>query len=129
MGMHDERYERLTRLQTAWAEIYALSRDATNAAKQAGYSERSAKCQGHRNRHNDLLMDYVREIRREAWGEQRMELEEALAELASIARDPAAKAGDRVRAAAELSKICGWNSPERTQSEIRVVIDAGDEDV
>jgi len=125
----DKKYKKLTAKQLRWAEEFALSRDAKAAAIAAGYSSRSAKTRGWQLKQDELVMEYMRDYRDEYWGDRKPELAEVLSILGDIVRDDAAKNGDRVRAASEIAKMCGYNSPERLESEIRVILDGDDEDV
>lgn len=54
---------RLTELQKRFAIAYAAHPEAANAAKEAGYSEKSAKHLGWRLLHNPLVMELVDKYR------------------------------------------------------------------
>jgi hypothetical protein len=63
------------------------------------------------------------------WGDDRMELQEALAVLAKIVRDDTAKEAARVNATNTIAKMLGWNAPKQlelnlTEEKLRAFEDA-----
>ena len=55
----------LTEKQEKFAQAYVLNNNATDAAKSAGYSDRSAYNQGYRLLQNDLILERIEELSRE----------------------------------------------------------------
>jgi phage terminase small subunit len=55
----------LTEKQEKFAQSYVLNNNATDAAKSAGYSDRSAYNQGYRLLQNDLIIERIEELSRE----------------------------------------------------------------
>jgi phage terminase small subunit len=55
----------LTEKQEKFAQAYVLNNNATDAAKSAGYSDRSAYNQGYRLLQNDLIVERIEELSRE----------------------------------------------------------------
>ena len=129
MSTSDTKYSKLSAKQVKWAESYAECRDAKAAALAAGYSKRSAKTRGWQLKQNELVMQYVKDYRDEMWAENKPELAELLSILATIVRDETARKGDRVRASDSIAKMTGYNSPEKVEQEIKVILDGDDEDV
>jgi len=52
---------RLTEQQKRWARFYVIDFNATQAARDAGYSQKSAAEAGYCNAHNPLVLVYVQE--------------------------------------------------------------------
>ena len=74
--------KRLTPRRQAFVEIFLRSWNATEAARAAGYSERSAHNQGHRLMKNDD----IRAVIQERLQELHLSADEVLVRLAQIAR-------------------------------------------
>jgi len=55
----------LTEKQEKFAQSYVLNNNATDAAKSAGYSDRSAYNQGYRLLQNELIVERIEELSRE----------------------------------------------------------------
>jgi phage terminase small subunit len=55
----------LTEKQEKFAQSYVLNNNATDAAKSAGYSDRSAYNQGYRLLQNDFIVERIEELSRE----------------------------------------------------------------
>lgn len=55
----------LTTQQEKFAQAYIIYRNATEAAKAAGYSPRSAHNQGHRLIHNEAVLERIENLERE----------------------------------------------------------------
>tara|TARA_R100001086_G_scaffold245196_2_gene175806 strand:- start:25 stop:432 length:408 start_codon:yes stop_codon:yes gene_type:complete len=55
----------LTEKQEKFAQAYVLNNNATDAAKNAGYSDRSAYNQGYRLLQNELVLERIEELSRE----------------------------------------------------------------
>ena len=53
---------RLTEQQKRWARFYVVDFNATQAARDAGYSRKSAAEAGYCNAHNPLVLIYVQEL-------------------------------------------------------------------
>lgn len=74
----------LTKQQEKFAQAYVLYRNATEAAKAAGYSPRSAHNQGHRLINNDLVVQRIENLERD--GTVNVNVQEELEEQYTIAK-------------------------------------------
>lgn len=72
--------------QKHFADEYIICRNATEAAKRAGYSEKTARSIGQRLLTNVDISDYIKKRTEELYDERSMSVAEALAISASIAR-------------------------------------------
>lgn len=72
--------------QEAFCQSYARSANATQAAKDAGYSDRTAYAQGHRLLKDADIQARITAVRTERWKSLHMGADELLAEAAKIAR-------------------------------------------
>ena len=97
----------LTARQRKFAEYYAESGNATEAAKRAGYSEKAARVQGRRLITNDNVLRYIRQLQDELAEPRIAGVKETKAVLSDIMRDTTQKAGSRIKAAEALLKSAG----------------------
>ncbi len=93
--------------QKRFCEFYAENPDGTDAAIKAGYSPRTAASIGSENLRKPELLNYIRKLQIEAAGIRVASVTEAKAVWSDILRDPAQKAGDRIRAGELLAKAAG----------------------
>ena len=102
---------KLNRQQTIFAEEWIKSGNATQAAQEAGYSEKTAASQGSRLLKNEKVLRYIRERMRAQDKDKVASADEVLAWLTATMRgevkdqfglDPSL--GDRIKAATELMK-------------------------
>jgi phage terminase small subunit len=111
--------------QERFCQLVALaSLPIGECAKQAGFSDKSARTIGPRLLRNDAVASRINQLKREA--EQpagtrsiqsitRQELAELLAKVIKAGFSKPEKAGphDALKASELLTKLCGWNEPER----------------
>ena len=100
-------HEELTSRQRKFAEFYAESGNATEAAKKAGYSEKAARVQGRRLITNANVLKYIRQLQDELATPRIAGVLESKAILSDIARDTTQKASARVKAAETLLRAAG----------------------
>lgn len=93
--------------QRAFCEAYLASGNATEAAKAAKYSERTAYAQGQRMLKNVEVQEYLEQRNAEICEENTATIEEVRRFWTSTMRDPAAKQADRLRASELLAKTLG----------------------
>lgn len=93
--------------QKKFAELYAQSGNAEQAAVGAGYSEKYARGNAYKLVAISGIAKYIRELTEKAQDERIMTVRERRAILSDIARDPEQKPGDRVRAIDALNKMTG----------------------
>lgn len=77
---------KLTVKQKRFADEYIISGNATDAAKKAGYSEKTAGVIGSENLIKPNISSYIKKRKDEIESKKIMTLEEALARTSSIAR-------------------------------------------
>ncbi len=121
--------EKLTSKQKKFALEFLISGNITNAAKKAGYSERSARQIGSLNLTKPNIVEYMKEVLNKAKSKEVATTEEVLEFLTSVMRgdiaeqfglDPAI--ADRTKAAQLLMKRFNDNQRmdlELTKLEIR----------
>ena len=77
---------KLNERQRRFADEYIISRNATQSAMKAGYSEKTAYSIGQRLLKNVEISEYIKKRTEELFDERSMSIAEALALSASIAR-------------------------------------------
>ena len=90
-----------------FAEHYAASGNATEAAKAAGYSEKTAYSQGARLLKNVEVQDYLTELQDSATADRIASMSEVKAFWSEVMDDPAQKTADRLKASELLAKSAG----------------------
>lgn len=93
--------------QRAFAEHYAATGNAAEAARAAGYSERTARTQGQRLLTNADIQWYIHELQSKASRERIANAEEIGSTLTGMLRDDSLAAGTRIRAANALLRAGG----------------------
>lgn len=101
----------LTEKQRRFADAYCETANATQAAKAAGYSAKTAYSQGERLLKNVEVKKYIRDQLEAAADERILSVTRVRAALSDIAMSPSVKDGIRVRALATLIKAAGTNAP------------------
>lgn len=94
-------------MQKRFAELYAANPNATEAAKGAGYSERTARSQGQRLLTNVDILQYIQSLQDAAAAERIASLTEIKAIWSDILHDPKEKTADRLKASELLAKSSG----------------------
>ena len=125
----------LSEKQRVFCEHYAACRNATESAKRAGYSAKTAYSQGQRLLKKAEIQAYIDRVCEEA-GTHRKDriatLEEVLEYLSKTMRNEQERTSERTRAAQILKEALAEREPEgkdETVTEIVVVAeDAGGED-
>lgn len=93
--------------QKRFAEFYAASGNAAEAARLAGYSERTARSQGQRLLTNDDIAKYIREFQDQAAAGRVASMLQVKAYWSDVLNNPAEKTADRLRAGELLAKAAG----------------------
>lgn len=93
--------------QKKFAELYAANPNATEAAKGAGYSERTARSQGQRLLTNVDIKKYISELHNAAASERILSLAEIKAFWSDTTNDKSEKMSDRLKASALLARSAG----------------------
>lgn len=93
--------------QRRFAEYYASNPNATEAAKAAGYSERTAYSQGQRLLKNVEVQTYLKELQDMLASERIASVDEVKAVWTELLRSPNERARDRIKAGELLVKTSG----------------------
>lgn len=93
--------------QRRFAEAFAACGNAAQAAREAGYSERTARSQGQRLLTNVDILKYVRELQDQAAAGRIASVLQVKAFWSDVLNDPAEKTVDRLRAGELLAKAAG----------------------
>ena len=93
--------------QKRFAEFYAASGNTAEAARLAGYSEKTARLQGQRLLTDVDIMRYVRELQDKAAAGRFATMTQTKAFWSDIMNDPAERTADRLKASELLAKAAG----------------------
>lgn len=93
--------------QKAFAEAYAASANATEAAKAAGYSQRTAYSHGARLLKDDEVVAYIRELQESSASARIASVTQIRAFWSDVLNNPGEKTVDRLRASELLAKSAG----------------------
>lgn len=93
--------------QKKFAELFASCGNAAQAAREAGYSERTARQQGARLLTDVDILRYVRELQDQAAEQRIATVKQIKAALSDILNDEEAKDADRIRAGEVLLRAAG----------------------
>lgn len=95
---------KLTIKQKAFADEYLISGNATEAAKKAGYSEKTARVIAAENLTKPDIAEYIRERQAKCDNSRIASIQEVMEFYTSIMRDECARVGDRIDASKEIMK-------------------------
>lgn len=93
--------------QKRFAEYYAQSGNAEQAAINAGYSEKYARGNAHKLVANSCISEYIKQLSEKAQDERIMTAKERQALLSDIAKDDDNAPSDRIKAVDTLNKMTG----------------------
>lgn len=110
--------------QKKFCELYAACGNATEAARRAGYSEKTAKQQGARLLTNVDLQDYIHELQEDDARHRIASAAQIKAFWSDVMRDTSQKTADRLKASEFLGKTAGM-----FVEKIEVGTDEGQNDV
>lgn len=113
----------LNEKQKAFAEYYAACFNATEAAKKAGYSERTAYSIGQRLLKHVEVQKCLQSLSKSAHSERIATINEVLEYLTETMRDENEQRKERTKAAQLLREALGDAKAEAAGSEVRIVID------
>lgn len=117
--------------QRRFAEFYAASGNAAEAARLAGYSERTARSQGQRLLTNDDILRYVRELQDQAAAGRIADLQEVKELWTETLRNAGEKTANRLRAGELLARSAGEfikpGQPRRVGADDTVDIPSGEQ--
>lgn len=104
---------KLTPKQEKFCELYASLGNATEAAKQAGYSSKTAYAIGTENLKKLEIQKRLEELTRKRKEARIADAEEVLTFFSDVMRDGKVQAKDRLRAAENLAKRMGLDKERR----------------
>lgn len=93
--------------QKEFCEYYAECLNATEAAKKAGYSPKTAYSQGNRMLKNAEIVKYIKELQERAASVRIADITEVKETWTSLMRDEKQKTRDRIRAGELLARSSG----------------------
>lgn len=115
--------------QKKFAELYAANPNATEAAKGAGYSKKTARSQGQRLLTNVDIKKYINELQEEAASERIMSLAEVKAFWSDTMNDTKEKMSNRLKASELLARSAGAFIPSGKPHSEFVIAEETDGDV
>lgn len=98
---------KLNARQKAFCEYYVASGNATETAKKAGYSDRTARSIGQRLLTNVDIKNYIQELRKKTQSSRIMSAVERKEWLTKVLNDDNAKLNDKLKALDILNKMDG----------------------
>lgn len=93
--------------QRRFAEYYAANPNATEAARAAGYSDRTARSQGQRLLTNADIQEYIKELQEEIAAERIATMTDVKIFWSDTMNDKSLKRSDRLKASELLAKSAG----------------------
>ncbi len=93
--------------QRRFCEAYAACGNAAQAAREAGYSEKTARSQGQRLLTDVDILKYVRELQDETATARIASMKQVKAFWSDVMHDPTEKTADRLRAGELLARSAG----------------------
>ncbi len=107
----------LNEKQKAFCEYYASSFNATESAKKAGYSEKTAYSIGCENLKKPEIQKYLAELSNKAKTNRIADITEILEFFSETMRNRSLQAKDRLKAAELLKEAIGESKEENQESE------------
>lgn len=114
----------LNHRQRAFAEHFAACGNATEAARKAGYSKKTARQQGDRLLSNAAIQKRIAELTEQLSGARIADAAEVKMFLTDTLRSPTEKTGDRIKAGMQLLRAEGKTPPAPPQFEEEAEEDA-----
>lgn len=103
--------------QRRFAEIYAASPNATQAAKRAGYSEKTARQIGQRLLSKVDIANYIRELQEEAAGARIATIEDVKGFWTEVMNNESERTAVRLKASELLAKAAGLFLPQGAEED------------
>jgi len=97
----------MTERQRRFCEYYAASGNATQAARDAGFSARTAHVQANRLLRNDKVLKYIRDLQEHAADSRIVSMKVVKAFWCDILTDSTQRTADRLKASELLAKSAG----------------------
>jgi len=116
--------------QRKFAEHYAICSNAAEAARKAGYSERTARSQGQRLLTNVDIVKYIRKLQDQAATIRIATMTQVRAFWSDVMNNHEARTVDRLRAGELLAKAAGvFVHPYQGENNLAINGDYDDQDV
>ncbi|MBQ6606491.1 MAG: terminase small subunit [Firmicutes bacterium] len=93
--------------QRRFCELYAAGPNASEAARGAGYSEKTARAQGARLLTNADIVDYIQQLQEALAAARVATITQAKAFWSDIMNDPSSRTADRLKASELLARAAG----------------------
>ncbi len=103
--------------QKKFCEEYVISGNATEAAKRAGYSKKTARSQGAENLTKPDIQKYIKELTEGPQNARIATGEDVLAFFTEVMKNGEVSWKDRIRAAENLAKRQGVDKPVDAENE------------
>lgn len=113
----------LNEKQKAFAEYYAACFNATEAAKKAGYSKKTAYSIGNENLKKPEIQKYLQMLTNNAKSSRIATIDEVLTYLSDTMRNTDEQTKERTKAAQILREALSAVKAEASGNELRIVID------
>ena len=111
--------DKLTPKQKIFCEEYIIDWNASRAARDAGYSEKTAKDIGCENLAKPNIQAYIAEIQEDLQkqaGISRLSNLNILKEIAEETNTEEVQVKDKIKAVEVINKMLGFNAPEQSES-------------
>lgn len=105
----------LNEKQKAFCEFYAACLNATEAAKKAGYSEKTAYSIGHRLLKNIETQKYIQQLATRSKTDRIATIDEVLQYLSATMRNPEELTRERTKAAQQLLEVLSGSGNEDSE--------------
>jgi phage terminase small subunit len=114
----------MTTQQQRFADKVLEGMDAAKAYRASGYRAKAAAAQACASRllARGEVADYISEGRAKLASASERTRADYRELLTGLAWDGAEATRDRLRAGEQLSRLCGWDTPARTEGKVRIVI-------
>ena len=107
----------LNEKQKAFCEFYAACLNATEAAKKAGYSEKTAYSIGHRLLKNIETQKYIQQLATKAKTNRIATIDEVLQYLTTTMRNAEEQTRERTKAAQQLLEVLSGSGEDDSKQE------------
>ena len=101
----------------AFCQAFVTSGNASAAYRESGGNGRNADVMANQLMRTNGIAERIDELKAEAVAKAEFTRANMLAFLASVIRDEAGQMRDRLRAADQLARLCGYNEPDRHEVE------------
>ena len=110
--MADETEIKLTEKQKRFCEFYIVNWNASDAARKAGYSKKTAYSIGEENLRKPELQAYIAEIQKDISKIAGISALSNINDLIKI-KNESERDGDKIRSIEVINKMLGYNEPDK----------------